>query len=591
MIMNTNNRKNFKKIGKYIPFILFLLLTAVLVSVSVANYVDYEKKNYSDYATKMTQMISRQFSVVLSSPAEEKLKISLIKDISDSVLKADKNFVSVQFTDKNGKIAVSEKSPWYNPENFDGIKVTTAVNSYINSETLAAGYLHTSVSKEYNNKKIFSFLKNLFYLLLFYILMYLFFCFFLKKRLSSDFKIIKCGLKQILDGKFGTKLNYKGSDLTDEIIDLFNELSFKLKDYEEKNVDNILLERNKFEAILMGILNGVVVCDNNDCVVLTNASAEKILSVSQDVLQNVSIQQYTDNNGLCPFKDKIEEFKDIPLDVILKNPPEYTVNIGDKVIKCVLSPMFMQNDEYVGYIMVLTDITRETEVNNMKNQFISNVSHELRTPVTVLRTYLDTLNTMSDELDEETKKEFIATADKEVARLHRMVNDILDVSRLESPDVEVEKEVEDIVPVIEDTISSMQVLANEKSVKIELEKSGDIPQIPFNKPTMERVFNNLLSNAIKYSPEHGTISVKIRLEENFVDISVADEGPGIEAKHLPKLFDRFYRAENNVHTVKGTGLGLYLVKTTVEKHHGGQVYVNSTVGVGSVFGIKLPVSL
>ena len=589
--MKINKILNIKIIRNIFPFALFLLLTAILSAISLVNYVNYEKANYSDYAGKMTQMIARQFSVVLSSPAEDKLKLSLIKDISDSVLKTDKNFVCIQYSDKGGKILVSEKSPWYNPENFDGIKVTTAVNSYINSESDTAGYIHTSISKEYNNKKIVSFLKNLICLVIFYIFLCSLICFILRKRLNSEFKIIKCGLKNILEGKFGTKLNYKGSDYTNEVIDLINELSLKLKDYEEKNVDTILLERNKFEAILMGILNGVVVCDNNDCVVLTNASAEKILSASQDVLLNIPIHQYTDSNGFCPFKEKIEEFKDIPLDSILKNPPEYTVNIGDKVIKCVISPMFMQNDEYVGYIMVLTDITRETEVNNMKNQFISNVSHELRTPVTVLRTYLDTLNTMSDELDDETKKEFIATADKEVARLHRMVNDILDVSRLESPDVEVEKEVEDIVPVLQDTISSMQVLANEKSVNIDFEKICDIPQIPFNKSTIERVFNNLLSNAVKYSPENAKIFVKINLTGDFVDISVTDQGPGIEAKHLPKLFDRFYRAENNVHTVKGTGLGLYLVKTTVEKHHGGQVYVNSTVGVGSTFGIKLPVSL
>ena len=110
-------------------------------------------------------------------------------------------------------------------------------------------------------------------------------------------------MKNILEGKFGTKLNYKGSDYTNEIIDLINELSLKLKDYEEKNVDTILLERNKFEAILMGILNGVVDCDNNDCVVLTNASAEKILSASQDVLLNIPIHQYTDSNGFCPFKE------------------------------------------------------------------------------------------------------------------------------------------------------------------------------------------------------------------------------------------------------------------------------------------------
>ena len=364
----------------------------------------------------------------------------------------------------------------------------------------------------------------------------------------------------------------------------------KLKNYEEQNVGSILLERNKLEAILMSIVNGVVVCDNNDNIVLINSAAERMLNVTSENVTGVEIQCYADTNGCYCFKDKIEEFKDTPLDKILKNPPEFTVNIDNAVIKCVISPIFMQNDDYVGYIIVMHDITKETEVNNLKNQFISNVSHELRTPVTVLRTYIDTLYTMADDLDEETRKEFTETANKEVTRLHRMVNDILDVSRLESPDVELEKENADIIPVIADTISSMQVLADEKNVKIEFEKSDENLVLPINVANMERVFNNLISNSIKYSPENGKITVVLKKEDKYADISVTDEGPGIEEKHLAKLFDRFYRVENSVHTVKGTGLGLYLVKTTVEKHHHGKVYVKSKVGEGSTFGIQLPLS-
>ena len=577
----------FKILKKNLSAVSAVILVCCFIITAVAGYNDYEKSRYLDYSNKMAQVISRQFSAIMSSGADANLKLSLIRDISASVLQSDKNFMSVQFVNKDGNVIVSEKSPDYNPENFDGIKISTAVTDSDTFETV--GYIHYSVLKGYMNKKNILLLQPL---LLICLCVFLLVFFLIKYKKNRDFElfVVKNAISDLLEGKFGTKLHYGGSDFMKEFVALFNELSSKLKEYEDKNADNSLLERNKFEAILMGISNGVVVCDNNDCIVLTNASAEKILSVSQELLINLPVQKYCDSNGLYPFKEKIEDFKDISLEIILKNPPEYTINIDDKIIKCVISPMFMQNEEYVGYIMVLTDITRETEVNNMKNQFISNVSHELRTPVTVLRTYLDTLSTMSDELDAETRKEFIETADKEVVRLHRMVNDILDVSRLESPDIEVEKEIEDIVPVLRDTITSMQVLAKEKSVVIDFEKMCEIPQIPFNKPTIERVFNNLLSNAIKYSPENGKICVKINLDGDFVDISVKDEGPGIEQKHLPKLFDRFYRAENNVHTVKGTGLGLYLVKTTVEKHHNGKVYVNSTVGEGSVFGIKLPVS-
>ena len=114
--------------------------------------------------------------------------------------------------------------------------------------------------------------------------------------------------------------------------------------------------------------------------------------------------------------------------------------------------------------------------------------------------------------------------------------------------------------------------------------------MPINTVNIERVLNNLLSNAIKYSPENGKINVCMKKSGNYLDISVRDEGPGIAEEHIPKLFDRFYRVENSVHTVKGTGLGLYLVKTSVEKQYGGQVYVKSKINQGSTFGIKLPIS-
>lgn len=588
-MMNFKNSKShsFKKFS-FLSVFYIIILSVNLIACYY--YYNYEKSLFFDNSGKTIQILANQCSYIFSGEDSDDDKIFQITNFTNSVLNADKNVISVKYTDNSGNIVYDEKSPFHLQKNPEYIRITAPVNFSFNGSIETAGYIHALVSKETLDKKIFIFITLIITVSVIISILFSVLIFCEKNKKKNEFYIIKNAIKTLLEGKLGVKINYSDSEMFNEIIYLFNNLSEKLKDFEEQNVENILLERNKFEAILMSILNGVVVCDNNDKVVLLNASAEQILSVSGEAVIDVPVQKFRDNNGNYSFKDKIEEFKDIPLDVILKNPPEYSLNINDKIVKCTISPMFMKNGDYVGYIIVLTDITRETEVNIMKNQFISNVSHELRTPVTVLRTYLDTLNTMSDELDEETRKEFTATADKEVIRLHRMVNEILDVSRLEFPDVEIEKEVENIVPVLEDTITSMQVLANEKGVNIEFEKINEIPDIPFNKPSIERVFNNLISNAIKYSPQNGKITVKITNKNQFVDISVKDEGPGIEAKHLPKLFDRFYRAENNVHTVKGTGLGLYLVKTTVEKHHSGNVYVESTVGKGSTFGIKLPVS-
>lgn len=572
--------------------IVFAVVTLIVFStaiIAINLFSDFNKKEFSEYTQNLAEELSFEASALIKATKDE--KTPLLEAIASASLHNDKNIMVIEFADKDGETFINKKSRFYNSSDFQGIKVNTPINILNNDKLETAGYIRLFVSDDNLHQQIK--VQKLWLILLFFVVWTasLFVILLYKLLLDRELNILYLGLKHIVDGKFGTKITISGNKQTNSLINIFNDLSLKLQKYEEQNVGSLLLERNKLEAILMSIVNGVIVCDNNDNIVLINSAAERMLNVSAEVINGVAIQCYADTDGTYCFKDKIEEFKDIPLTDIAKNPPEFIISVDKRIIKCVISPIFMQNGDYLGYIIVMLDVTKETEVNNMKNQFISNVSHELRTPVTVLRTYIDTLYSMGDELDEETRKEFTATANKEVTRLHRMVNDILDVSRLESPDVELEKEVVNIAPIIEDTVTSMQVLADEKNVKIVFTKPDDAVEIPVNVPNMERVFNNLISNAIKYSPENTQIEVVLTKNENYAEISVTDKGCGIDEKHLSKLFDRFYRVENSVHTVKGTGLGLYLVKTTVEKHHGGKVYVNSKVGEGSTFGIKLPLSL
>ncbi len=569
---------------------IIITISAMIIGYSAVNIFDeYTEKHFAEYAKNSAETLAYQLSAIIENSKNE--TNSTLKSLIKATLKNNKNISLVEFYNINGDVFISEKSDLPLLQNIDKIKVNTPVNVDINGKYSTVADLKMELTKKFikeqTKKQKFGIIGLITFLWLIVIISWT-----ISRYLTGrEINLLCYGLKHISDGHFGTKIKLEGRKETKELIDIFNNLSSKLKIYEEQNVGNILLERNKLESVLMSIINGVVVCNNDDEIVLINLAAEKMLTVSAENVKGVQIQCYSDTSGNHCFREKIEEFKDTPLDIILKNPPEFTVEIDKKIIKCTISPMFMQNDDYVGYIIVMLNVTKETEVNNLKNQFISNVSHELRTPVTVLRTYIDTLYTMGDELDEETRKEFTETANKEVTRLHRMVNDILDVSRLESPDVELEKEMTDITPILADTITSMQVLADEKDVKIQLEKPDGETILPFNIANMERVFNNLISNAIKYSPEKSSIDVVLKTDEEYADISVTDHGCGIAEENLPKLFERFYRVENSVHTVKGTGLGLYLVKTTIEKHHHGKVYVNSKVGEGSTFGIRIPLSL
>lgn len=409
--------------------------------------------------------------------------------------------------------------------------------------------------------------------------------------ITRELSLLLHGVQKISTGQFGYTLDTKSTngDIK-ELYNAFNDMSTRLHKYEEQNVEQLTLERNKFEAVLMSIANGVVVCDNFDEIVLVNSAAKTLLEIENDDVLGTKIQEFYDTDGNLCFKEKISQFKDTPLDLMESKPLEFNIEISKKVLKAVISPMFSKNQDYVGYIIVLIDITKETEINTLKNHFISNVSHELRTPVTVLRTYIDTLYNHGDEFDNETQKEFMSVINKEATRLHKMVNDILDFSRLESPNVNLEKEDANILDIINNSINSLNVLAKEKNITFSVMTEPDLPLIPMNVSTIERVMNNLVSNAIKYSTNDSKIKIRAEIarDTRFVEVSVEDQGIGIPEEHHKKIFDRFYRVENETHTIKGTGLGLHLVKVSVEKYHNGEVFLKSKINEGSTFGFRLP---
>ena len=410
--------------------------------------------------------------------------------------------------------------------------------------------------------------------------------------ISRELNLLHQGVKEISKGKFGFKLKDNGvSGNVKPLIDAFNNMSERLQNYDEQNIDQLTIERNKLEAVLMSIVNGVVVCDSEDNVSLINKTAQKMLNIKEDEILGTKIQDYKDSHNEYCFKEKIEQFKDTPLDIIEKKPIEFNVEVAKLTLKAIISPMFSSNKEYTGYLIVFIDITKEAETDKLKSQFISNVSHELRTPVTVLRTYADTLSCHYSDFDEETKLEFLGTLNSEITRLHKMVNDILDLSRVESPDANLEMGKFDIISVIKQAVLGLEVLAAEKNISINFNPEVEIPLVTMNLDSIDRVMKNLISNAIKYSGENTKIDIDVNLvdDEKSVEVRVKDQGIGIEEKNLEKVFERFYRVENEAHTVKGTGIGLNLVKTAVEVHHNGKVFVQSKIGEGSTFGFKIPI--
>lgn len=564
-----------------------LVSTSMIVAIAIFAIFNIQKKlneGYQNFGQVISKTLAIESVEITKNLSANKAKETL-KAHSESILKSNNDIVFIEFRDKDGNLIFSGKSN----SQTAAVRVTSPLTISENETPVGAVTVGLSGS-------IISQIKSTTRasLLFVFMMVWVVFAFVILINtylITRELRILQEGVKNISTGNFGYKI--EGQDVSSEVRELFNafnDMSAKLHIYEEQNIEQLTLERNKLESILMSIANGVVVCDDDDKVVLVNNHAQKLLEVDDKQILNTQIQQYIDTSGNYCFKDKIEQFKDTPLEIIEKKPIEFNITVDEKVIKSIISPMFSRSKDYVGYIIVLIDMTKEAEMEQMRAGFISNVSHELRTPVTVLRSYIDTLYNYGNEFDYETQKEFIGTINQEIIRLNRMVNDILDFSRLEA-NANMEKEQNNLSTLVDECVGQVGVLLKDHNLKINIEKRAELPEFMFNYDAIERALTNYLSNAIKYSPENGTITVGLDLnkENNQAVVTVTDEGCGISEENQKKVFNRFYRVENNTHTIKGTGLGLNLVKTTIEKHHNGKVFVHSKEGQGSTFGFTLPI--
>ena len=567
----------------------FIFASAWFATCSIDKNMNSAYKNFGQVLSKTLAIEG----VELTKEIPQLAKYDALRSNSVSILKSNEDIAFIIFKDNNSKTVYSSKDDY--PEQAEKARITVSSPMIVKnlSDSKNVGSVTVGLSGKIMDKVSATSKLSLAIVFLLAWLVIVGIVYMNSTIITSELRKLYQGVKKISTGEFGYKIDDKNVDNeVKELYNAFNDMSEKLSRYNEQTIESLTFERNKLESVLMSIVNGVVVCDNHDKVIMVNNHAKKLLEVDEEDILNTQIQQFCDSSGEFCFSEKIAEFKDTPIEED-GAPVPFNIEIDKRIIRCLISPMFTRSNSYVGYIIVLIDVTKDVEMDQLRSHFISNVSHELRTPVTVLRSYIDTLYNFGNDFDFNTQREFIGVMNQEIIRLNRMVNDILDFSRYEAQNVRLEKSKQNVMEIVEDCVNQVQVLAKEHDLTISIMKEPDLPEIYLNIDSISRAFMNILSNAIKYSPDGKRI--KIRAERSrdgeFVEISVEDQGAGISEKDQKKVFDRFYRCENATHSVKGTGLGLHLVKVTIEKHHAGQVFVHSKEGEGSTFGFRLPINL
>ncbi len=357
-------------------------------------------------------------------------------------------------------------------------------------------------------------------------------------------------------------------------------------------------EAAKSRAILESIADGVLVLDHNGRVLLVNPAAEELLGFSAIALQGEHFRHMlglgetaTDRELAQALYSELRQRLETPADDPSRTQVS-TVRLtaGKRVLAVTIAPLITELGGAPGLVAALRDISREAEVERLKNEFISTVSHELRTPMTSIKGYTDLLFLgMAGGLSD-AQRSFLQIIKSNADRLTALVNDILDISRIETGRIRLTIEPLDLASLITQVVRAFQEQYREKGLKLEWMEVPGLPQVRGDADRVTQVLNNLLANAWQYTPSGGRVTVSLRQRDGFLQVDVADTGIGIGPDDLPRVFDRFYRADHPlVQEAGGTGLGLAIVKMFVEML-GGEIWVESELGVGSVFSFTLPLA-
>jgi len=335
-----------------------------------------------------------------------------------------------------------------------------------------------------------------------------------------------------------------------------------------------------------GMSEGVVMFDERDQLVILNATAKDLLGYHQKELNTEALIKFFQALGLLGSLDEIKKSEKFPWvkDISLERPMPH-------VIHAEASCLWDEAKKPLGMVMVLMDVTKEREIGQMKDEFISLVSHELRTPLAAIKGSTDILlDGIMGELNLR-QTDCLAIAKRNIDRLGRLINDLLDFSRIEAGKMQLNKQKVNIANLVRDTIALFEATAKAKDLKLIASLEPDLPEIEVDADKITQVVTNLLGNATKFTPAGGQITVGAARVKDTLQIDVVDTGLGVPHQDLVKIFEKFYQVirMDNSQKTKGTGLGLPICKGIVEKH-GGKIWVESELGKGSKFSFSLPIT-
>lgn len=419
--------------------------------------------------------------------------------------------------------------------------------------------------------------------------------YYLVRRSLSSLGSLNNELSNLIEKNEFRKIEVNPKDGVGKLVERFNLVVSSLKDkckqmslsYEDSEVANKVLsyEKDRIESVIDNMADGIMVTDSVGSITLVNRTMINMMKFSKQEVLGKTVNACFDNKEILSFIEKNQFYGSVfsqkNLEIVLKQSG------GENIVRISYQPLISHEESVMGNIIVAKDITVQKAAQRNQSDFIAHVSHELRTPLNTIKSYVEML--MDDEVNNrETKIDFFNTINDEADRLARLINNLLNISKIEMGSLMINKDLIKTRDFLEDIFKSVESQAISKNIKIELLLPDKLSSLVMDKDQIRIAILNVLSNAIKYTPEDGSITFRAEEDESFIQIDITDTGYGISEEEIPHIFDKFFRSsDEKVKAHTGNGLGLALCRDII-KLHDGKIDVMSNIGQGTHFILTLP---
>ncbi|OAK75464.1 cell wall metabolism sensor histidine kinase WalK [Lederbergia galactosidilytica] len=375
-------------------------------------------------------------------------------------------------------------------------------------------------------------------------------------------------------GNFSRKVRVYGDDEIGQLAKSFNHLTKGLQEAQATTEG----ERRKLSSVLSFMTDGVIATDRKGRVIIINERAAEMLNVSRETVLSQPIIELLELKEDYNFDDLLAEQESIVLD--------YSTRESHFILRANMSVIQRETGFVNGLIVVLHDVTEQEKLDRERREFVSNVSHELRTPLTTMRSYLEALSDGAIK-DDELGPRFLGVTRNETERMIRLVNDLLDLSKMDSRNFTINPDWINFTSFLNQIIDRFE-MSKERHVHFKRLLPKEAVFVEIDEDKLTQVIDNIISNALKYSPEGGTITFRVKLLDDHIEVSISDQGIGIPKDNLTKVFERFYRVDRaRTRQLGGTGLGLAIAKEIIGVH-GGDIWAKSQEGKGTTIIFTLP---